>query len=239
MLRNKVLIQFALGALLALLATPAMATTSIPAGFGSDDGTTHWMGDSLIAAFEPPIAINAANSGAVFGLYFEGAPTTLVPIFGSGTAGGSAYLHMAWGLVQTGPTIFSGHSFNASTGAFGFYVQINGETIYTDEALNANGGSVTTHSDGNGSYVLSFTINGEEVAVEQLNGLSSYAQSSTGGGGPFGQGDGEGECTDCQGGPNNPVPEPQEWLVFMIGLAVVLYGVERHGKAAVEAEVEA
>ncbi len=237
MFRKTLLVSLALGALLAICPRPALAVPALPAGFGPDDGTYLWMADSAFQTLELYDSLGT-NPGTTFGLYFESAPEQLIPIFGPGQQGALATVHMSSGVIFSNLVVTG--SFDTAPyfagDSIGFYLQIDTGigaplTVHSLPVLNEGGiDGVTTHPSDAGQYVLSFEVEGEVVATHLVSGLTPHLAGNPGGGGvPFPQGD------PIPG--TNPVPEPESWLVFLVGLALVIGGVERQAraKAAVEA----
>ncbi|MCP4005415.1 MAG: hypothetical protein GY725_14580 [bacterium] len=247
MLQKRFVFQLMLGAFLALCAQPAMAVTTgaptLPAGYGSDDGTHLWSptGTSVIslelfdeASFAP---------GSEFGFFFGSSPSTLIPVFSSATPSEQAEIVLYRGMVQNAAATVPSSFFDPTPyhlgDPIGFYLRIDTSSgplvLHSVPGLNAGlVDAVATHASGDGeSYVLVFEHEGTTVAMNLVTGVVSHTVGEVGGGESGGGGPRPQDDYDCNelgicggGGSSNPVPEPEALLAFLIGLAIVVTGID-------------
>jgi len=167
----------------------AEVVNPFPGVYGADDGTQLFFPTDIIFNVELEDA-GGLLTGSTFGFFFEGASSTLIPIFGpeDETSAGdlqSASVNFGTGMVRDIDDGFVLQSaFATSPGsAIGFYFSMLGSTLFSEAALNAGGLDLTAtfpHLATPGKYLIGFEgYSGTDVAFEIVSGITPVPEPST------------------------------------------------------------
>jgi len=171
---------FGLAFILASANAGAIISNPDPGTWADDAGVETFTPGALTASFE---ILDPFDSLSVFGFYFVGTDVTdannLTIIFDAldqGAPGQLAYIDFAAGNVIDADAAVLQDTFTAGLGDVGFFLHIDGTSIFTEAGLNPGGvdlsGTFTSLAD-SANHLLSFEVPGALVGIDLIYGFSA------------------------------------------------------------------